>query len=138
MLYNTWVQWINFHVSLQLIRATNDIFLRPDVSANIDVVDLINNVQIESVISETINLLKRKLQSSNSEVVSLTLSLCETIVKNCKESFYLAINDYNFMKELSNVCRKYCKLTGPKNREVSIIILNRNLIAFTIFYKQTK
>ena len=62
-------------------RATNDIFTKPDVAANIDCCDRINGVSgvteaaVEAILGETVQLLKRKLASKNEEVVLLTCLL---------------------------------------------------------------
>jgi hypothetical protein len=37
--------------------------------------------------------MKRKISHSNPDIVYLSLHLCETLVKNGKESFYLYINE---------------------------------------------
>lgn len=43
----------------------------------------------------------------------------ESLVNNCKVSWYMALNDERNTRELANVARTYSKRTGPENREVA-------------------
>ena len=117
-------------VKVAIDRATNDIFTRPDVAANIDCCDRINGIAgateaaVEAILAETVQLLKRKLASKNEEVVLLTLHLVQTIVINGTPRLFRAIDDASFQRELGNVARKFYKTKGGKSREICDISLD--------------
>ena len=79
-------------------RSTNDILYNPDVGANLECVDLVSSVSSEEVIDEVLLLLRRKLTARQVKLVFLTLSLIETLVKNCGQNFHTCINKEPFIK----------------------------------------
>ncbi|CAN0078535.1 unnamed protein product [Ascophyllum nodosum] len=56
--------------------------------------------------------LKRRLKSDNPKILLLTLTLCETTVKNCSRRLHEALGQRDFMAEVAALC------TGHKGFEV--------------------
>lgn len=69
-------------------------------------------------------LLRRKLSSSRSRTVSLTISLVEALVKNGGMRVHAAVGSEPFMKEMAKVARKYNGKSGSENIEVAELALD--------------
>mmetsp|Transcript_25470 Transcript_25470/g.33267 ORF Transcript_25470/g.33267 Transcript_25470/m.33267 type:complete len:382 (-) Transcript_25470:402-1547(-) len=80
-------------------KATNELLIGPDWSANMDICDMIKNDPTADGSSKAVKALKKRLKNDNPKVVQLTLTLTETCVKNCGSSFHQAINQ-DFMNEM--------------------------------------
>jgi hypothetical protein len=68
--------------------------------------------------------LRRKLTSNNPKTSLLTLRLLETLMNNCGERFYSAVNDKNFIYDLGKTTRKYCSKPGIECKETAEVALD--------------
>lgn len=104
--------------------ATNEMLLRPDWDANIRIVDLVNAMNNQTAVNEVVFLLRKKLGSGQPQIVFLTLTLIETLVKNCGTSVHVAINESSFINTMGKVARKYNAKSGSENGEVANLCLD--------------
>ena len=100
-------------------KATSDFLIRADWEANMECCDMINGCLNSRIIDEIVFLLRRKLGSLSTPLtpapirqVSLTLSLVESLVKNCGTRLHKAINNVAFMKEMQNVAHRHVNKDG--------------------------
>ncbi|CAM9362111.1 unnamed protein product, partial [Heterosigma akashiwo] len=80
-------------------RATNELLLGPDWSANMDICDMIRSDTSPEENQKAVKALKKRLKSDNPKIVQLTMTLCETCVKNCGNAFHEAISP-DFMNDM--------------------------------------
>eukprot|EP01035_Chromulina_nebulosa_P024511 gene24511-31918_t len=104
-------------------KATIDFLIRPDWEANMACVDLMkaNNT---AVFNESILYLRRKLTSNNPKVAIMTLRLLESLMTNCGEKFYSAVNDKAFISDMGKTARKFCNKVGGENKEAAEVALD--------------
>ena len=54
----------------------------------------------------------------------MTLKLLESLMTNCGERFYSAVNDKAFISDLGKAARKFCNKTGGDNKEAAEVALD--------------
>ena len=84
-----------------IVRSTDPLLLGPDWAANLEVADLINTYESEGA-KEAIKVLKRRLMMET-RVQVLSLTLIESLMKNCSTSFHVEVASRDFMTELAKV-----------------------------------
>lgn len=100
-------------------RATDPLLLRTDWESNIRCSDLVNQQLSSEILAQVVFLLRRKLTSRQPKQVYLTIALVESLVKNCGTRLHAAVNNEAFTAEMCRVARKFVRLSGPDNLEVS-------------------
>lgn len=104
---------------------TNDMLIRPDLTASIQLVDLINTSRNQIIIGEIVYFIRTKMGSfKTARTVQLALHLIECLAKNCGIRLHTAINDESFMDDMMKVARKYTSKTGADNRAVAELVLD--------------
>ena len=104
---------------------TNDMLIRPDFTASIQLVDLVNACRNQIVLPELVYYIRTKMGSfKTAKTVQLALHLIECLVKNCGIRLHTAVNDEAFMDDLMKVARKYTSKTGADNRAVAELVLD--------------
>lgn len=104
--------------------ATNDFLIRPDWDSNMACVDLMKASTSPFVFNESMMYLRRKLTSNNPKTSLLTLRLLETLMNNCGDRFYKAVNEKNFIYDLGKTTRKYCSKPGIEFKETAEVALD--------------
>ncbi len=99
--------------------------IRPDLTASIQLVDLVNASRNQIVIGEIVFYIRTKMGSfKTAKTVQLALHLIECLAKNCGIRLHSAINDESFMDDMMKVARKYTSKTGADNRAVAELVLD--------------
>eukprot|EP01041_Mallomonas_annulata_P001124 gene1124-2184_t len=100
---------------------TNEMLIQPDWDVNLRCCDLVKNVMDQDVIHEVVAAIRRKMNSKTHMKVFFALTMIETLVKNCGERMYVAINDEGFLKDMAKVVKKYQVLArnGRECRDVA-------------------
>ncbi|CAM9576659.1 unnamed protein product, partial [Scytosiphon promiscuus] len=90
--------------------ATSESLVTTDWGLNMQICDEINRRADGP--SHAVKALKRRLKSDNPKVLQLTLTLCETTIKNCSKPLHQALGSREFLAEVANLCN------GQKGYEV--------------------
>eukprot|EP00752_Nemacystus_decipiens_P008460 g7562.t1 len=103
--------------------ACSEMLLAPDWTLNMQIVDELNRERDPVVLTEVIRILRKKLGSGNPMVLSVGLTLAETLVKNCHDPVHREIASERFMAAVAKIARTYSFKT---NRE-SLAIADQSL-----------
>ncbi|CAM9711501.1 unnamed protein product [Pylaiella littoralis] len=100
----------NTPVGALIERATSESLVNTDWALNMQICDEIDH-QADGP-SHAVKALKRRLKSDNPKILQLTLTLCETTVKNCSRPLHQALGAREFLAEVASLCN------GQKGYEV--------------------
>lgn len=92
-----------------VLRATSDMWITPDWSINMDLVDEINRNQGNGTYEKVLRCIRRRLGHRDPKVQLFTLTLLETCAKNCGASFQSALSE-------SDVWTDVAALPEPRRR----------------------
>jgi len=81
-----------------VVSSTDPLLMGPDWSANLEVAELINTYESDGA-KEAVKALKKRL-GQEPRVLALTLTLLESLMKNCSASFHVEVASKDFMTEL--------------------------------------
>ncbi|GMH45757.1 hypothetical protein BSKO_13720 [Bryopsis sp. KO-2023] len=84
-----------------VLRATSEMWINPDWSINMELVDLINTNQGDATYEKVFRCLRRRLGNRDPKVQLFTLTLLETCVKNCGASFQSALAESDVWADVS-------------------------------------
>lgn len=84
-----------------VLRATSEMWISPDWSTNMELVDLINAKQGNSTYEKVFRCLRRRLGHRDPKVQVFTLTLLESCVKNCGASFQSALAESDVWADVS-------------------------------------
>ncbi|XP_076904957.1 TOM1-like protein 6 [Bidens hawaiensis] len=85
-------------------KATSDFLIEPDWTLNIDICDTIN--ANSWLAKDVVKALKKRLQHKNPNVQLLSLTLLETMVKNCGEHVHVQIGERNMLPDMIKIVKK--------------------------------
>ncbi|XP_022157290.1 TOM1-like protein 6 [Momordica charantia] len=85
-------------------KATSDLLISPDWTMNIDICDSINSNQWQA--KDVMKAVKRRLQHKSPRVQLLSLTLIETMVKNCGDYVHYQIAEKNILGEMIKILKK--------------------------------
>ncbi|KAI4356114.1 hypothetical protein L6164_000161 [Bauhinia variegata] len=85
-------------------KATSDLLLGPDWTMNIEICDSINSHHWQA--KDVVKAVKKRLQHKSSKVQLLTLTLLETMVKNCGDFVHFQIAERKILEEMIKIVRK--------------------------------
>ncbi|XP_030479850.2 TOM1-like protein 6 [Cannabis sativa] len=100
-------------------KATSDLLISPDWTMNIDICDSVNSHHWQA--KDVVKALKRRLQHKNSKVQLLSLTLLETMVKNCGDYVHFQIAERNILGEMIKIVKKK---TDMQVREKILVLLD--------------
>ncbi|KAL3531618.1 hypothetical protein ACH5RR_005139 [Cinchona calisaya] len=89
---------------IRVEKATSEFLIAPDWTLNIDICDTINSSQW--LAKDVIKAVKKRLQHKNPKVQLLSLTLLETMVKNCGDYVHFQIADRNILQEMVKIVKK--------------------------------
>ncbi|KAJ7950079.1 target of Myb protein 1-like [Quillaja saponaria] len=85
-------------------KATSDLLFSPDWTLNIAICDSINSNHW--LAKDVVKAVKKRLQHKSPKVLSLSLTLLETMVKNCGDYTHLQIAEKNILGEMIKIVKK--------------------------------
>ncbi|KAJ0681310.1 putative TOM1-like protein, plant [Helianthus annuus] len=100
-------------------KATSDFLNGPDWTLNIDICDTLN--ANPWLAKDVVKALKKRLQHKNPNVQLLSLTLLETMVKNCGENVHFQIAERNLLPEMIKIVKKK---TDMRVREKILVLLD--------------
>nr|XP_043619416.1 TOM1-like protein 6 [Erigeron canadensis] len=106
-------------VAVRVDKATSEFLNGPDWTLNIDICDTINTNPW--LAKDVVKALKKRLQHKNPNVQLLSLTLLETMVKNCGENVHFQIAERNILPEMIKIVKKK---TDMRVREKILVLLD--------------
>lgn len=106
-------------VVVRVDKATSEFLNGPDWTINIDICDTIN--ANPWLAKDIVKALKKRLQHKNPNVQLLSLTLLETMVKNCGDNVHVQIAERNILPEMIKIVKKK---TDMRVREKILILLD--------------
>ncbi|KAL3633362.1 hypothetical protein CASFOL_000583 [Castilleja foliolosa] len=94
----------SFSATARVEKATSEFLIAPDWTMNIDICDTINSNPI--LAKDVVKAVKKRLLHKNPNVQLLSLTLLETIVKNCGDYVHFQIAERNILPEMVKIVRK--------------------------------
>ncbi|KAG2691054.1 hypothetical protein I3760_09G218100 [Carya illinoinensis] len=100
-------------------KATSDLLMTPDWTINIDICDSVNSHQWQA--KDVVKAVKKRLQHKNPKVQFLSLTLLETMVKNCGDYVHFQIAEKKILEEMIKIVRKKADM---QVREKILVLIN--------------
>ncbi|CAH9142121.1 unnamed protein product [Cuscuta epithymum] len=91
-------------VVVRVEKATSEFLMGPDWTMNIEICDIINSNHW--VAKEVVKSVKRRLLNKNPKVQLLSLTLLETMVKNCVDIIHIQIAERSILPEMVKIVKK--------------------------------
>ena len=110
-----------------LERATSEMWISPDWSLNMELVDLINSNQNSSTYEKLFRAMRRRISKGNPKVQLLVLTVLETCAKNCGANFHVALGRAELWTDIS-------RMADPK-RKGDLQVKDRILVMVQDFAK---
>ncbi|KAH9610283.1 hypothetical protein KSS87_018565, partial [Heliosperma pusillum] len=89
---------------IKVDKATSEHLVGPDWTMNMQICDICNSDHLMA--KEVVKGVKRRLQHKNNRVQLLTLTLLETMVKNCGEYIHRQIAERKLLDEMIKIVKK--------------------------------
>lgn len=105
--------------TVRVEKATSDLLIGPDWTMNMDICDSINTDHWQA--KDVIKAVKKRLQHKNPRVQFLTLTLLETMVKNCGDFVHFQVADRGILQEMIKIVRKK---TDMQVRDKILVLLD--------------
>ncbi|KAM3217001.1 TOM1-like protein 6 [Capsicum annuum] len=90
--------------AVRVEKATSEFLIGPDWTMNIDICDTINSNQW--LAKDTVKAVKKRLQHKNPKVQLLSLTLLETMVKNCGDNAHFQIAERSILQDMVKIVKK--------------------------------
>lgn len=82
-------------------RATDDLLLGPDWSANVEICDYV----MRGNDADVVKAIRRRMNVRNTHVAVLALTLLETCMKNCSQSFHELVAGKEFLGDMARLAK---------------------------------
>ncbi|KAL3617398.1 hypothetical protein CASFOL_037719 [Castilleja foliolosa] len=90
--------------TVKVEKATSEFLIGPDWTLNIEICDIVNSNQM--LAKDVVKAVKKRLLHKNPRVILLSLTLLETMVKNCGDFVHFQIAERNILPEMVKIVRK--------------------------------
>ncbi|KAL8141029.1 hypothetical protein V2J09_007050 [Rumex salicifolius] len=90
--------------AVRVDKATSDFLMAPDWTMNMEICDSVN--ANHGIAKEVVKAVKKRLQQKNPRVQMLTLTLLETLVKNCGDHIHFLISERKVLDEMIKIVKK--------------------------------
>ncbi|KAI4331652.1 hypothetical protein MLD38_029817 [Melastoma candidum] len=111
--------------TVRVEKATSDLLINPDWTLNMNICDYANSYHGQA--RDILQAVKKRLQHKNPKVQFLTLTLLETMVKNCGDHVHHQIAERNILGEMVKIVKKK---TDMQVREKALVLLDHWQEAF--------
>ncbi|PKA51861.1 hypothetical protein AXF42_Ash008090 [Apostasia shenzhenica] len=105
--------------SVRVEKATSELLLGPDWTMNMDICDSINSDPLHA--KDFVKAVKKRLQNKNPRIQFLTLTLLETMIKNCGDFVHFQVVDREILPEMVKLVRK---TTDMQVRDKVLVLLD--------------
>ncbi|XP_008799838.2 TOM1-like protein 6 [Phoenix dactylifera] len=105
--------------TVRVEKATSHLLMGPDWALNMEICDSINSDQWQA--KDVIKAVKKRLQNKNPKVQFLSLTLLETLVKNCGDYVHFQVVDRDILEEMIKIVRKK---TDMQVRDKILVLLD--------------
>ncbi|KAJ0258797.1 TOM1-like protein 6 [Hirschfeldia incana] len=85
-------------------KATSDLLLGPDWTTNMEICDSVNSLHWQA--KDVVKALKKRMQHKSPRVQQLSLTLLETLVKNCGDYLHHQVAEKNILGEMIKMVKK--------------------------------
>ncbi|KAF3330441.1 TOM1-like protein 2 [Carex littledalei] len=90
--------------TVKVEKATSDLLLSPDWALNMDICDSVNSDYGQA--RDVIKAIKKRLHHKSSTVQFLTLTLLETLMKNCGDYVHQQVQEREILNEMVKIVKK--------------------------------
>ncbi|KAK9124668.1 hypothetical protein Sjap_014270 [Stephania japonica] len=105
--------------SVRVEKATSDLLMGPDWTMNMDICDSINSHNWQA--KDVVKAVKKRLQNKNPRIQILSLTLLETMIKNCGDFLHFQIAEKNILQEMIKIVKKK---TDMQVRDKILVLLD--------------
>ncbi|XP_074570932.1 TOM1-like protein 6 [Curcuma longa] len=90
--------------TVRVEKATSDLLMGPDWTLNMDICDSVNSDHWQA--KDVVKALKKRLQHKNPQIQFLSLTLLETMIKNCGDYVHFQVVEREIPQEMVKIVRK--------------------------------
>lgn len=121
-------------------KATSEFLIGPDWTMNLEICDILNSNQW--LAKDIVRSVKKRLLHKNPKVHLLSLTLLETMVKNCGDYVHFQIADRNVLQEMVKIVKKkvvlfflsFCFIYPTSGHTCSLICRFLKRLIYLILY----
>ncbi|KAG6469903.1 TOM1-like protein 6 isoform X1 [Zingiber officinale] len=105
--------------TVRVEKATSDLLMGPDWTLNMDICDSVNSDHWQA--KDVVKALKKRLQHKNPQIQFLSLTLLETMIKNCGDYVHFQVVEREIPQEMVKIVRKK---TDMQVRDKILVLLD--------------
>lgn len=90
--------------SVHVDRATSESLIGPDWSLNLEICDILNHDPSQA--KDVVKSIKKRIGHKNSKIQLLSLTLLETLIKNCGDFVHMHVAERDILHEMVKIVKK--------------------------------